>query len=78
MTKFRDLPLHATFDFIGPGRFNSFFDRCIKTGTRVYHSVDRPTTAIMHVGSINCDVFHVEQPIAGHRATLLNAAHTVD
>lgn len=62
MTKFRDLNIGDTFDFVSPRvGFNSYFSRCRKTSTRCYVAIegeDEPRT--MRVGSINAEVFHVE------------------
>jgi hypothetical protein len=39
-TKFRELSVGQTFDFVKPNSvFNSFFDRCIKVGPRAYASL---------------------------------------
>ena len=60
MTKFRDLAIGQTFDWVNEGsRFNSFFKRCVKLSKRTYTTVEgesepRP----MRVGSINANVFH--------------------
>lgn len=55
-TKFRDLEINQTFDFIGPSRFNSFFKRCVKVGKRKYNDEDGGQHT---VGSVDADVFHV-------------------
>jgi hypothetical protein len=63
MTQFRDLNKGATFDFIGPDRFNSYFRKCLKVSARSYIDVEdqgNPVT-IMRVGSINAEVFHVNE-----------------
>ena len=61
MTMFRDLAIGDTFDWIGPNsRYNSFFERCVKTGTRTYELVngkDGPRT--FRVGSKDANVFHI-------------------
>lgn len=58
MTKFRNLKIGDTFDFISPNRtLNSFYDRCRKLSARVYSSLD---TGYTHrVGSGDCQVYHV-------------------
>lgn len=59
-TKFRNLSIGDTFDFVGPGRFNSFYDRCEKTGSRTYTPIEGNLKGHkLSVGSINADVFHV-------------------
>jgi len=51
--KFRDLRIGDTFDF-SAGKYQTFYDTCVKTGTRTYQSV---TTLLQYrVGSINCVV----------------------
>lgn len=60
--KFRDLGVGQSFDFIGPDpTLNSFYARCVKLSTRTYAALpsdgDVPP---MEVGSINCEVYHVE------------------
>ncbi len=68
MTKFRELAVGDTFDFVGPDRmYNSFFNRCTKTSTRKYQwenpvqCSQSPSKYLeTRVGSINVDVFHVE------------------
>ena len=61
MTAFKDLSLGDTFDFIGEGRFNSYFKRCKKTGKRMYRSIEPEDAqaAVLHIGSGNAKVFHV-------------------
>jgi hypothetical protein len=60
-TRFRDLAVGQTFDFIDDSRpgFSSFFSRCMKTSSRMYATQDHPTLRYQ-VGSINVQVFHVE------------------
>jgi hypothetical protein len=55
--KFRDVPVGATFDWINEERpsYNSFYDRCTKTGPRTYSA----GPIKYQVGSINTRVFHV-------------------
>lgn len=56
--KFRELVLYQRFDWINDSGPNSFFDRCVKTGSRKYRSI---TTDIEYtVGSINATVYHPE------------------
>jgi hypothetical protein len=64
--KFRNLSLGDTFDFIASGdkrMFNSFFKRCRKTGQRMYRSIETgdEQAAVLHIGSIDCDVYNVER-----------------
>jgi len=58
---FKDLSVNDTFDFVAPneaGRFNSFYDRCIKTSARKYKSLE---TGIEYtVGSYQAKVYHVK------------------
>jgi|HubBroStandDraft_5_1064220.scaffolds.fasta_scaffold34754_5 hypothetical protein len=57
MTKFRDLQVGETFDFIGPNRMLvSFWKRCTKKSGRLYEDEDGDTH---HVGSINAKVYNV-------------------
>ncbi len=59
--KFRDLKIGDTFDFIGPDRaMNSFYRRCRKISARRYR--DDVGVLEYKVGSINCDVYHVNEP----------------
>ena len=57
--KFRDLAIGQSFDFIDDSHptWNSFYERCAKTGTRTYRS---ESGTDHRVGSINAAVFHVE------------------
>jgi hypothetical protein len=56
--QFKDLKRGDTFDFIDDnGAYNSFFDRCEKTGPRTYWS--KRTGQSYKVGSIKAKVFHV-------------------
>lgn len=70
-TRFRDLAIGQTFDFVDDSRpgFNSFYSRCMKTSTRMYATQDHPTLRY-RVGTINVPVFHVEgaERIAANRA----------
>jgi hypothetical protein len=63
MTKFRELNVGDTFDFISPDRMlNSYFRRCVKTGTRTYTPVEgEDAPAPIRVGSINANVYHVNE-----------------
>ena len=67
-TKFRDLKIGDTFDFISGSRFDSFFDRCTKvsprryTWTRCYADTKRARTTLQSsVGTINVQVYHVNE-----------------
>ena len=56
--KFRDVQINEPFDFIDPcSRYNSFFERCYKTGKRTYREIgsNREHT----IGTVNCRVFHI-------------------
>lgn len=61
MTKFRNLSIGDTFDFINQDAVgqNSFFKRCRKIGPRRYESVDEGFE--YRIGSVACEVFHVER-----------------
>ena len=54
--RFRDLPIGATFDFVGPST-NTFFDRCVKISARRYKSTR--TLTVFQVGTVLCNVFNV-------------------
>jgi hypothetical protein len=60
MTKFRELTIGSTFDFVDDANLhhNSYYQRCVKTGTRTYESLEAVPSK-MHVGSIDAQVFHV-------------------
>jgi hypothetical protein len=63
-TRFRDLRIGDSFDFIGPeARFNSFYERCTKVTTRSYEwfHPERHTNLRSEVGTINCKVYHVKR-----------------
>lgn len=68
MTKFKELNIGDTFDFIGPDRSNSFFNRCTKTSERKYQW-DNPVRCSLspsehletRVGTVNVEVFHVNE-----------------
>ena len=62
MTKFRNLSIGDTFDFIGPEpMFNSYSRRCVKLSERAYTPVDGEDAPVpIRVGSINVQVYHVE------------------
>jgi hypothetical protein len=62
---FRDLAIGDTFDCIDDAHpaWNTFFSRCMKTSSRMYATQDHPTLRY-HVGSINVQVFHVEEAAA--------------
>jgi hypothetical protein len=66
MTKFRDLQIGDTFDFVGPvAMYNSYFARCVKLSARTYTPAEgEHTPEPMRVGSINCEVYHVETECA--------------
>lgn len=69
-TRFRDLPIGASFDFVDDSRpgYNSFFNRVVKITSRRYVDAAKYSprgTAwrdMYVVGSINARVFHVELP----------------
>ncbi len=66
MTKFRDLQIGDTFDFIHPETCRTtYFDRCAKISARKYHSIERGRTGHlpneMEVGSINVEVYNVKR-----------------
>lgn len=71
MTMFKDLEIGATFDFIGPDpRLTSFYRRCVKLSSRTYTPVDgEDTPRPMRVGSVKCEVYHVEPPAPDFKAT---------
>jgi len=61
---FRDLTIGQTFDFISDNlQFNSFFERCTKTGARSYVS---ESGLRCKVGTITVEVFHVEHSASEH------------
>ena len=64
MATFRDLQVGDTFDF-DSGRLGyvSFFDRCIKTSTRKYQTLERPQDFPegMEVGTINVNIFNIKR-----------------
>ena len=62
MTQFRDISVNDTFDFDG-GAYPTFYDRCIKTSTRKYQSLDNPkdVPSGMEVGTINAEIYHVKR-----------------
>lgn len=77
MARFKELHLGDTFDFIGPDRDrNSFFDRCIKIGARTYRSVENRHDVMHHVGSINCEVFHIENRAFSQDVSTEDQDHT--
>jgi hypothetical protein len=58
-TKFKDLSIGDSFDFISPDRtLNSFFLRCEKTGPRKYKDSEGTDHK---VGSTSVEVYHVEK-----------------
>lgn len=67
MTRFRDLPVGATFDFVDDicPEHNSFYSRCRKESARGYsweYSPEvgaAPKRLSTNVGTINVEVFHV-------------------
>ena len=62
-TRFRDLRIGDSFDFIDYSRvgYNSFFLTCTKTTARTYTD----ETGVKHrIGSINAMVFHVTRNAA--------------
>lgn len=57
---FKQLNIGDTFDFVAPApAFNSFYDTCVKIGPRKYRSLLRKEHADYSVGSVKCDVYHV-------------------
>ena len=62
--KFRDLLIGDTFDFIDDNNrlMNSFYDRCVKTSSRTYKSIELNPhyDGKSQVGSINAIVHHVK------------------
>jgi hypothetical protein len=58
-TKFRDLSIGDTFDFVNDATpaSNSYFARCTKTSARGYSSTLHDK---LKVGTINAKVFHVQ------------------
>lgn len=60
MTRFRDLSVGDTFDWINDRQptFSSYFAACEKTGPRTYVSDDGHRH---RVGSINAVVYHVNR-----------------
>jgi len=56
-TRFKDLQIGQTFDFVSPYRnMNSFTKKCTKIGSRKYRDED----GVEHtVGSIDCFVYNV-------------------
>lgn len=63
MTTFRELQIGATFDFVGPNRYNSFSEPCMKISARKYkYPTGRPAPFDCYtsaVGSIDAEVFNV-------------------
>lgn len=61
MTKFRDLNIGQTFDWIDDDRRNeaSFFMPCVKISARKYRTTDGEPVMHYTVGSINAKVHHV-------------------
>lgn len=69
-TRFKELSVGDTFDFVddtNPAN-NSFFSRCIKSGSRSYRTIATPVVEGMartshteyKINTIMCKVFHVE------------------
>lgn len=63
VTRFRDLAIGQTFDFINDNNrmWNSFYRRCIKTSTRKYQTIDGEPVMQLRVGSVNAKVYHVAE-----------------
>ena len=61
--KFRDLAVGQTFDFISPAANaqNSFFRPCMKISKRKYRTIGGGTIQTYQVGTIDCEVFHVDE-----------------
>lgn len=58
--KFRDLSIGDEFDFVsGSSVYDSFYDRCVKTGKRTYKSLD--TGQAYKVGSVSAFVYNVSR-----------------
>ena len=68
---FVELKVGDTFDFVGPNRYNSFYETCTKVSTRKYSypsrrlgGEQRPKpfdTYLASVGSKGAEVFHVNE-----------------
>ena len=60
MTRFRDLQIGDTFDFIDDANptHNSFYSRCTKIGDRSYQTPHDGQT--YSVGSINAKIYHMQ------------------
>lgn len=59
-TRFKDLAIGDTFDFVGPDpMLNSFYARCRKISARGYRDDKRTRYT---VGSASVEVFHVNDP----------------
>ena len=56
-TKFRDLAVGDTFDFISGTTHDSFYEPCTKTSARKYRALNSGMDC--QVGSINAVVYHV-------------------
>lgn len=58
--QFKDLPVGSSFDFIDDRAvgYNSFFLRCRKLSARKYQD---SSGTVHRVGSVQCNVFHVEK-----------------
>jgi hypothetical protein len=59
--KFKDLAVGDTFDFIDDNNrmHTSFYKRCVKVSDNKYRSL--ADVATYRVGTIKCNVFHVER-----------------
>lgn len=63
MTKFKDLQIGQTFDWINdekPGQ-NSFTRPCVKTSARKYRTIAGGQIEHYTVGNINATVYHVDK-----------------
>jgi len=60
MTTFKELKTYDQFDFVNDEKpsFNSFFKQCYKVSARRYADENN---VLYTIGSINCEVFHVNQ-----------------
>jgi hypothetical protein len=60
--KFRELKIGDRFDFVSPNRMlNSYFERCVKRSAQTYTAENSDSQVVMRVGSVNVEVYHVEQ-----------------
>lgn len=63
MSKFRDLAIGDSFDFVSPDRMlNSFYRKCRKISARRYRD---DSYTVHSVGSIGAEVYHVNEALPG-------------